>query len=240
MVNDQIRLGNLLLLIAEAGSIAKVASRSDTSAAYLSQIINKAPSSTGNARGIGDKLARKLELGMKKPVGWIDVYHGDEYEKNNVKIESAVKQNESIYADVVTITKYDDVGASMGKGIMLNDQPGQITNFTVTNEWVNKNVPSNTGKNNLRVVTGFGDSMKGMFNPGDPLLIDIGVNKCDHDGVFFFSVGDEGFVKRLQRIPNVGIKAISKNPEYETWVITQDMDFRVLGKVLKVWKSDNF
>jgi phage repressor protein C with HTH and peptisase S24 domain len=139
---------------------------------------------------------------------------------------------------VTTITKFDDVGGAMGKGILLQDQPGQITNFTVTDEWVNKNVPMHTGKQNLKVVTGFGDSMKGMFNPGDPLLVDIGVTACNHDGVYFFRVGDEGFIKRLQRIPGQGIKVLSKNTDYEPWLITPEMDFQVLAKVLKAWQGE--
>lgn len=49
-----------------------------------------------------------------------------------------------------------------------------------------------TAANKLCVVTGFGDSMRPMFNPGDPLLVDLGVEKADIDGVFFFRVGNEG------------------------------------------------
>jgi len=128
----------------------------------------------------------------------------------------------------------------MGGGLSLPDQPGQITRWTVTPEWIIKNLPSHTGANNLSIITGFGDSMVGMYNPGDPLIVDTGVKNCDHDGVYFFRVGNEGYVKRLQRIPNVGIVVISKNTEYKEWTITPDMDFEVLAKVLKVWESKNF
>jgi phage repressor protein C with HTH and peptisase S24 domain len=153
-----------------------------------------------------------------------------------------LNQDIPVYANRITIKKYDEVGASMGKGIVLQDQPGQITNIEVTDEWVNKNVPSNSGKDNLKIVTGFGDSMKGMFNPGDPLLVDVGINSISElgDGVYFFSVDNEGFIKRLQRVPGEGIRVISQNKEYPMWVIKKDMNFRVLGKVLKVWESNNF
>ncbi len=142
--------------------------------------------------------------------------------------------------EFVTINQFDEVGASMGVGVLLAEQPGQITSWNVTKEWLAKNIPANTGSGNLSIITGFGDSMKGMFNPGDPIVIDTGIKACKHDGVFFFRVGDEGFVKRLQRIPGKGIKVISTNPEYESWTITPDMDFQVLGKVLKVWESTEF
>lgn len=143
-------------------------------------------------------------------------------------------------AGSIKIKQYLDVGGSMGRGVQLEDQPGQITSWEVTQEWLTKNIPSNTGANNLCIITGFGNSMKGMFNPGDPLVVDIGVRECKHDGVYFFRVENEGFVKMLQRIPGQGIRVISKNADYEAWTITEDMDFEVLGKVLKIWESSEF
>lgn len=242
MLNEEIRLNNLMLLVQEAGSIVNVANRCDTSAAYLSQIINKAPSSTGQPRGVGNKLARKLEDGFGKPRGWIDLDHSN-YDLENLdsNLKAAEKSN-VIYKNRFCIKQFDDVRASMGKGILLQDQPGQITTLEVTEEWINKNVPFNTGNNNLCIVTGFGDSMKGMFNPGDPLLIDTGIKSISElgDGVYFFRVENEGFIKRLQRVPGEGIRVISQNKEYPMWLIKKDMDFQVLGKVLKVWQSEKF
>jgi|GEM_PF-711250 len=141
---------------------------------------------------------------------------------------------------LVQIRQFNDVSGSMGRGIILSDQPGQITSWSATTEWVSKNVPSNTGNKNLRIVTGFGDSMRPMYNPGDPLLIDIGSNTCYVDGVYFFRVGDEGFIKRLQRIPGEGIRALSENKHYETWTIKEGADFEIFGKVLKVWCGTTF
>jgi phage repressor protein C with HTH and peptisase S24 domain len=138
------------------------------------------------------------------------------------------------------IREYKEVSGAMGKGIILKDQPGQITSLHITEEWLNKNVPTNTGKDNLCVVTGFGDSMKGMYNSGDPLLVDTGIKSCEHDGVYFFRVGNEGFIKRLQRIPSEGIRVISENSRYESWTIKPEMDFEVFAKVLKVWESTDF
>lgn len=166
---------------------------------------------------------------------------GDEpLEKNDNNQKLIVHSFQKSDHDFVTIYQFDEVGASMGVGVLLAEQPGQITSWQVTKEWLAKNIPANTGSGNLSIITGFGDSMKGMFNPGDPIVIDTGIVACRHDGVYFFRVGDEGFIKRLQRIPGQGIKVISVNPEYESWFITPDMDFQVLGKVLKVWESTEF
>lgn len=128
----------------------------------------------------------------------------------------------------------------MGAGLLLRDQPGVIQSWSVSQEWIAKNVRSHTGTNNLCIVTGFGDSMRPMYEPGDPLLIDSGVKSVDFDGIYFFRVGNEGFIKRLQRIPGEGIRAISENKAYETWTIRRDMDFEVFGRVLKAWKSEDY
>lgn len=154
---------------------------------------------------------------------------------------SITRPNQHISTEAeIEIPQYMKVMGSMGNGVLLRDQPGEIHGWRVTPEWLLKNVPSNTGVENLAIVTGFGPSMRGMFNPGDPLLVDRGVKKVEHDAVYFFRVGDEGFIKTLQRVPGVGLRAISKNKEFETWTITPDMDFEVLAKVLKVWQSEDF
>lgn len=138
----------------------------------------------------------------------------------------------------VTIAQFD-TGGAMGTGLMLRDQPGVIREWKVTRDWVEKNVPYYTSLENLSIVTGFGDSMLGLFSPGDPLLVDRGITKADVDGVYFFRVGDEGFIKRLQRIPGEGVVVISENSKYRDWTIKPDMDFQVMAKVLRAWNGQN-
>ena len=71
----QIRLQNLELLIAEAGSAVKLARRAGTNSSYISQIRHQIPTPKGTPRGVGDTLAKKLERGMEKPEGWMDEPH---------------------------------------------------------------------------------------------------------------------------------------------------------------------
>ena len=54
---EQIRLQNLELLIAEAGSAAKLARIAGTNSSYLSQVRNQMPTKKGTPRGVGDDLA---------------------------------------------------------------------------------------------------------------------------------------------------------------------------------------
>jgi phage repressor protein C with HTH and peptisase S24 domain len=189
--------------------------------------------------GIGGANARPLAefLGVN-PI-WLE--SGQGHPSDGIVNIKEILHNKSRANDgAFELPLFRDVIGSMGKGVVLRDQPGQITTMRVTEEWLQKNVPRHSGKDNLCVITGFGDSMLGMFNSGDPLLVDAGVRSCDHDGVYFFKVGLEGFVKRLQRIPGQGIRVISENKKYESWTITEDMDFHVMAKVIKVWQGTNF
>lgn len=143
----------------------------------------------------------------------------------------------------IAIHQYDAAG-SMGHGLDLPDQPGVIQTLRVSKEWLTKNVRAFSASKNLCVVTGFGDSMQPMYNPGDPLLVDLGVTSVDFDAVYFFRVENLGYVKRLQRIPTENglvIRAISENKDaYDPFDITKKMDFQVIGRVLKVWRSQEF
>lgn len=144
--------------------------------------------------------------------------------------------------DEVLIQQYE-TGGAMGHGLELRDQPGVIQSWRVSPEWLENNVRAHSGAKNLCIVTGFGDSMQPLFNPGDPLLVDIGVRSVDFDSIYFFRIGNDGYVKRLQRIPTergLVLRARSENPAYEPFDITEKMDFEVLGRVLKVWRGQEF
>jgi len=75
--SEHIRIQNLELLIAEAGSAAKLARIVGTNSSYLSQVRNQMPTKKGTPRGVGNDLAEKLERGMGKAAGWMDELHED-------------------------------------------------------------------------------------------------------------------------------------------------------------------
>lgn len=148
----------------------------------------------------------------------------------------------------VTIVQYDVSGGmdTRGKLVLEAEQPGIIKSWRVDRQWLELNVRSYTSLSNLCIVTGFGPSMKGMFNPGDPLLMDLGVNRVDHEGVYFFRVGDEGFIKILQRVPEFEgpgfrLRVISKNPDYPPYDLSpRNPHLIIIGKILTVWKSEQY
>jgi hypothetical protein len=144
--------------------------------------------------------------------------------------------------DELSIPQYETGSRiSEGKLVLEGKQPGMIKSWRVDLEWLRMNVRHYTSVQNLCIVTGFGPSMRPRFNPGDPLLMDKGITSMEVDGVYFFRVGDSGYIKQLQRIPSERgtiYRAKSYNPDYEPFDITAKMDFQVFGKILTIWKSE--
>lgn len=193
-------------------------------------------------KSFGEKAARNIEEKLGLPRGCLDQVDGCRPHARQDRAEYAVQRAD---ADLV-INQYE-AGGAMGHGLVLEDRPpGLIKSWRVDHEWLRLNVRHHTGIQNLRIVTGFGPSMRGMFNPGDPLLCDCGVKNVEVDAVYFFRLGDHGFIKILQRMPSpdgMMLRAKSKNADYDPFDITpkmlaQEGYFEVFGKVLTVWKSE--
>lgn len=72
----EIRIANLQALIEERGTQDKVSELSGVSSVYLSQLKKSSLDlRSGKPRVMGNKTARRLEIGCQKPVGWMDVEH---------------------------------------------------------------------------------------------------------------------------------------------------------------------
>jgi transcriptional regulator with XRE-family HTH domain len=92
MENKEIRRGNLLLLVGETPTktLRELAERCGVSVAYLSQV--KSPKIQ---RDMGDDVARRLERGMKKPTGWMDIPQAG---KSRPKIDYTAQEQELLDA----------------------------------------------------------------------------------------------------------------------------------------------
>lgn len=215
---EYFRLSRLRELVELYGDELKLADQLDVDGNKVSSLLRK-------LLPFDDGTARDFEERLSLPDLWFDI--DEQHQYRNV----AEPDN-----DYITIQQYTDVRGAMGKGAYLLDTEGEVIDWRVSPEWANSHLPANTGIDNLRIITGLGDSMKGLYNSGDPLIVDTGIKSVDFDAVYFFRVGDEGYVKRLQKTP-AGILVISQNTDYRDWTITKDMDLEVFGRVLKVWEG---
>ena len=210
------------------GGISAVAERIGKDPSYVSRMLY--PETKAGFKRMGEDTVEAMEAAYP---GWIANTHP----LTALDHQSAYTVTPASQTDTALVhMPYYDTGGTTGHGgVTLRDQPGVIRGWSVTDEWITKNIRVITNSENLLVVTGFGDSMRPIFQPGDPVMVDTGVRSVDHDGIYFFRVENEGFVKRLQRIPGEGILAISENKAYRDWTIKPGMDFQVFGRVVKAW-----
>lgn len=220
------------------GNKAALARKIDKDASYVNRLFY--PAGKAGAKGVGPDIQEACRLAFNLPQGFWDMHPDEVLLDDTNMIRSAHSlQNES---NDVVIRQFE-TGGSMGRGIVLAEQPGVIKEWRVSDRWAQENVHRITATKNLAIVTGFGPSMQPLFNPGDPLLVDCGINRADIDGIYFFRVGEEGFVKQIQRIPTAGgliLRAKSYNTLYDPFDIVTGMDFQVFGRVVKVWEGKEF
>lgn len=232
--------------------------RPDVVQADLARVAGVKPPSvndwfSGKTKSLKGNTAAKVAKHYGVSVQWLTTGEGPMEEAGETLLaaptRSVVASRPALYAVApaadgdFTIPEYDTGGKMGNGGLVLKDQPGMIRSWRVSSDWVAKNIHNVTSVRNLAIVTGFGDSMRPLYNPGDPLLIDTGVTTVDFDGIYFFRVDGEGFVKRLQRIPGQGLTVISENPSYRDWTLTPAQlgdQFEVFGRVVKVWRGTDF
>lgn len=218
------------------GSSAELARRIGRSDSYVNRLFY--PKEKNGSKGIGPEIMQACSEAFALPRGFWEMTL-EEVAGDAAFHWTALSAR---HEHNVTIPQFE-IDGRVGGGLVLHDQPGEIHRWVVSPDWIQKNVHRITSPSNLAIVTGFGDSMKGVFNPGDPLIIDKGVTRADIDGIYFFRIGQEGFVKRLQRIPTLNgivLRAKSENTSYDPFDIVEGMDFEILGRVVKIWESEDF
>lgn len=130
-----IRFINFERLIEEAGTVAELARKSGyDKAAYLYQVRAKTLRPNGQPLQVGSRMAAKLEAGMGKPKGWMDIDHDNpeavaKFEANNQTVAPvaaaksvAVAQANPQRDGIQTVTLAFTGASGMPYGIRLLEQ----------------------------------------------------------------------------------------------------------------------
>ncbi len=127
--------------------------------------------------------------------------------------------------------------ASMGEGEGLSYDGDQIIDvLPVSKTWLERNVKAKP--QNLRVITGAGDSMSPTFIDGDMLLVDISRAKIDIDGVYVLSAHERLFIKRVRQRMDGTFEVSSDNPTVKTVdILNGDHEISVHGRVVWAWNG---
>nr|WP_256674514.1 S24 family peptidase [Pseudomonas sp. ALS1131] len=88
---------------------------------------------------------------------------------------------------------------------------------------------------NLACLRVDGDSMLGLLDDGDTVMIDQSRNTLEGEGVYVVMLDDHLFAKRLQRQFDGSVLIISHNKEYQPMTVPRDRlgELQIIGRA--VW-----
>lgn len=249
----EIRRRNLLTVLTFfGGNQAALAAALEVEPSYVSQLV---AGSAKGGRNIGDRTARKIEVAIEKPEGWMDQPHAaNELEprdgasagnnwrtvtrltSRSVKIPQVMSESEqNALTPVIFSIPVLEIEASMGVGKVEPEYETIIGRVDLNERFVRTHFPNITSPQNLRLITGMGDSMKGTYEDGSPLFADVGVQEVRVDAVYVFALNGEVYVKRLQKRPDGTINVISDNEKYPPYSVTRRDKIRVIGRIVGGW-----
>lgn len=194
------------------------------------------PINTGNlsrlereAQGYSNELLQSIARALEVPVG--DLFSSL---SDSVPLPAfPVPPREG-----VLIPRFENP-AGMGRGIERHEADLLVGHMTVNAEWIRQNLPGISSPKNLNIMVAAGDSMSPTINDGDLVLIDRGVRELHLDAIYVFRMGDELYIKTLQRMPGESIRVISDNKKYEPFNVgaADRQELEVLARVVYAWNG---
>lgn len=128
------------------------------------------------------------------------------------------------------IPRYN-VSASAGFGAAIPEESYEFS-MAYRRYWITEHLDVNP--NYLIAITAKGDSMIGVIEDKDVLLVDTS-NKIYNEGIFVLRIDGDLIVKSIQKLPNRIIEVSSTNPMYKPFRIDLNIppnDFEVIGCVV--------
>ena len=225
------------------GAQTRLAERLGKPQNFISRCI--APSDKKGSKTIGEDFAREIEKAFQ-----LERYQLDDpemiekifnragtklkgKESNVIPIES--KKNTMIGSDEIRIPQFD-VKAAMGSGQIPAEYIETIRYVSMEKNYLLTRGICYTQPANLAIITGYGQSMEGTINDGEPVIIDTGINTFTGDGVYVFTWDGMLYIKRLQKASPVTFAMISDNPLHKDHIINID-DVKIHGRAILVWNA---
>lgn len=131
--------------------------------------------------------------------------------------------------EFVFIPRYN-IDVSAGHGSMPDDEESHLV-IAFRKYWIINYL--NANPKDLSVLRIKGDSMQGVLNNGDNILINRRKNK-PQDGLYVLRIDGSLFAKRLQILPDNKLLIKSANKEYESFTVdlkTPPDDFKIIGSI---------
>lgn len=230
--SKELRIENLRALVAEFKTADAVAQRAATAPMYLSQILNGAKSATGRPRGVGDALARRLEQGCGKEIGWMDKQHGGESLVELKRSRVVALHPDDEQSDEFVFVPESRIEFAGGNGrvamfeLVEDEEPA-----TYRRSWFQKYGINPERVRRFRVS---GDSMEPMLFARDTILVNEDERNVVDGKMYAIRYGDELRVKFLSRRVDGTLLLRSVNPAYAVEEVPPDLveqHISIIGRV---------
>ncbi|VEE17549.1 LexA family transcriptional regulator [Ectopseudomonas mendocina] len=173
-----------------------------------------------------DSLAR-LAMAKGASLDWVATGHGSMLGETQIAEPQKQEDDEDMYAYVPLY----DARCSAGSGAW-NERCRVLVNLSFTRYSLRKKGLQPAFLACLRVD---GDSMVGLLDDGDTVMIDLSRNTLEGEGVYVVMLDDHLYAKRLQRQFDGSVRIISHNKEYDPMTVPKDRlgELQIIGRV--VW-----
>ncbi|EFI23183.1 peptidase S24-like protein [Neisseria sp. oral taxon 014 str. F0314] len=206
---------------------AKIAADIDMTIAGFSRIWNEGglPKS---------ETLKKIKQLKGCSIDWLLTGEGEPFPHSHLATESSATISDTLGNPVdidefVFIPRYD-IQAAAGHGRLAGNEKPMFA-MAFRRDWIENYVTRST--KNLSVISVKGDSMEGVLNDGDSILINHG-ETTPRDGLYVLRINENLLVKRLQVMPGGIINVISANDAYPTFEIDLNHltdDVAIIGRV---------
>ena len=215
--------------------------RSISSKAELARILNESSQTLNNweKRGISNKGMLNAQRLIGCSAAWLETGEGPANESTRVHT-SSVNLYSQTYSNIKSIpVPIFDAAGSMGIGELQPENDTVTASVWLSDKWIKKHISSNiSSKENLAIITGYGDSMLPTFDDGDVLLIDTGIKSISADGVYVLSANNKIYIKRVRQRFDGQYEISSDNPAIKTIdVLNGDHEISVHGRVVWAWNG---
>ena len=214
------------------GKIAAFADAVDRAPSYISRCLTGKPE---HRKRVGEDLARSIEEKLFLERYWLDRAPTVDVEGLPVRLAQKI----SNYRPIIEVERLD-IAASMGPGTEPPEMNMVVEHMRLDAGWVRQNLVY-TAVDNLKLISGRGDSMAPTIRNGDALLVDVGIRSVESDAIYFFMMRGQHHVKRIQRNLD-GLTIISDNGQYREIDVPgeREEDIHVLAQIIYWWNGRSF
>lgn len=157
----------------------------------------------------------------EKAAGGANVIHADFSRSTTVK------------GNTVVLAQYD-VRAAMGGGQLPAEYREFVRNLVVDKIQLDDLGLKYTSITNLKIISGWGQSMLGTIEDKSPVIVDVGITSFVEEGVYVFTWLNHLYIKRVQMLDAERFMLVSDNKDFDP-IPARMEDVHFHARVLGVW-----